>query len=564
MAPRLPLLIALPLLVASCLGEGPPPAGQQLFHGQHLASPSFMKLGEEWFVRFTDRVEPSTTTRGGINDLWMTSFDGTRPRKLVANASDYWGESSFGPGDRYFMVDETLVPTNGGMARTATLLRVDSNFDEISRTPGIWAYTHFSAPLRAVVADPQPGQSCPGFPELYDGCPQLLYERPAVPGQPYPILCLWDGEREIPIGADSGSFQLQPMGSGNIYFIFEAERTLVRLLRPQNVLERIRSGVSRFMLSGDEHWVALAVSEDGRPKTVILDLRTGNEQTPPDPNPAGWNGFGDRTFHYSQNATATEPAKLHVFDLETGEDTFDSLPAPLVNWGGQYNRYQTDERLLVDSAWRGVFTGKGDYVARRQALSGPLLTPDFSPDGKYLVYVSPAAATLYDPSPQGPLLFQDAELQGPPSMVSPPGLLVETRRQNFFFTEVDEGWLLVFWAHLGRSSSDLYFADYDGKGLPTNLRLMAHAILNVSISPRGLFGVVNMSQQDGVGDLVLMDFEKGTRILYAQAVSEATEKGPPELPDHYVAYIVRGRSETDRSGLWLMTVVPPSSDGSDD
>ena len=156
-----------------------------------------------------------------------------------------------------------------------------------------------------------------------------------------------------------------------------------------------------------------------------------------------------------------------------------------------------DERLLLDSSLRGVFTGRGDYTPRRAPLTGPLFTSSFTPDGAYLVYINPAAATLYDTTPQGPLMFQDAELREPPVMISPPGLLVEARgRPSYVCTAVEPSdgdagaKLVVFWAHLGRASSDLYFADYANDGTPpTNLRLMAKGILNVSISAHSLCGV---------------------------------------------------------------------------
>ena len=40
-------------------------------------------------------------------------------------------------------------------------------------------------------------------------CPQLFYERPTEAGQTYPTLMLWDGANHLPLGADSGSFQIQ-------------------------------------------------------------------------------------------------------------------------------------------------------------------------------------------------------------------------------------------------------------------------------------------------------------------------------------------------------------------
>lgn len=554
------------LLLAGCLEDGPPPSGRQLYHSQNLASPGFLEVDGEQMIRFVERTALATTTRGGVSDLWLTSYDGSRQRKVVANMSDYWPEQAYGEG-RYFMVDEGLVPSNGGMARVATLVRLGPTYEEEFRLEGIWQYARHTIPIAVLLGEPVGDRTCPGFPSLTDNCPQLFYERPALPGRSFPTLYLWDGQSEVPIGADAGSFQLQITGSGNTYFIFESERTLTRLVRPQNILQLLRPNVSRFIVSGDERYAAIATVEDGKPKTVILELETGRTIALARPNPSGWNGFGGNTFHYSQNATATDPAELRSLDLATGIDTLVTLPSPLVNLAGVLDRRDSDERLLLDSAYHGVFTGDDDYVPLpdRAPLMGPLFTPSFTPDGKYLMYISPAAATLYDTTPQGPLMFQDAELKSPPVMVSPPGLLVGAQNgPSYFFTDGDSGKVLVFWAHLGRASSDLYFADYAGDGtLPTNVRVMAEGILSVSISTHSLFGVVNMSQQDSVGDLVYLDFDRGTRTRYAQAVSEATERGGSDLSSTYAAYIVRGRAESDRSGLWLTTLAPPPDGGND-
>ena len=155
-------------------------------------------------------------------------------------------------------------------------------------------------------------------------------------------------------------------------------------------------------------------------------------------------------------------------------------------------------------------------------------------------------------------MFQDSELLHQASMVSPSGLLVGAQNgPGYFVTDPETAPVLVFWAHLGRASSDLYFADYRRGRVPTRLRPIAKAIMSVSISAHTLFGIVNMSQQDGVGDLVFVDIDAGEQTLYAHAVSEAADHGGEDLSTSYAAYIVRGRADSDRSGLWLTTLAPP-------
>jgi hypothetical protein len=556
MSSRLERIFVALLFFSGCLQEGPAPKGRLLFHGQHVESPAFITVGSDEMVRFEDRISYASATQGGVSDLWISSLDGTSQRKVVSHRSDLWPEQ--GPdnaGDRYFMVDEHLVPSNGSQARAATLVRLGPTLDEEFRLEEISSYTRFSISIGGLFENPLEGQPCPGFPSLKDDCPQLFYERPLQSGGRYPTLMLWDGVNHLPLGLDSNSLRVQTLGN-NAYFVLDDQHVLTRFRRPSYALESLRANVGQFSVSGDERYAALSVTDD-KTKTVVRELKTGREIPLMRPNPSSWgipdHGlFGSRTFYYSQNATSTAPAEWHTLDLDTGEDTFDTLPSPLTNCAGKIDRPGSDERLILDSAGHGVFTNKSDLVGKR-VLQGPLYTPSFTSDGKYLVYISPAAPTLYDTSVQGPLMFQDADqIDQPPTMVSPPGLLVNVRNGTpYFFTSSEKGPLLVFWAHLGRSSSDLYFADYTEGSLPTNLRLIAKSILSVSVSAHTLFGVVNMSQQDGVGDLVSRDIDTGTDTLYAQAVLDATSCPQERACANMFLYIVRGRSDSDRSGLWI-------------
>ena len=94
--------------------------------------------------------------------------------------------------------------------------------------------------------------------------------------------------------------------------------------------------------------------------------------------------------------------------------------------------------------------------------------------------------------------------------------------------------------------------------LPIGLRQIAKSIFSVSVSAHTLFGILNMSQQDGVGDLVLRDIDHGTDIRYAQGVADVTQCSPG-LPScaGWFAYIVKGRTDSDRSGLWLVSPALP-------
>jgi hypothetical protein len=172
-------------------------------------------------------------------------------------------------------------------------------------------------------------------------------------------------------------------------------------------------------------------------------------------------------------------------------------------------------------------------------------------------------------------MLQDAvNTDLPPTMISPPGLLLTTQRgaSYRFITKDDtpddtrddseKPQILAFWAHFGRASADLYFTDLAGGesgALPTGLRLIARAIQSVSISEHDIFGVLNMSQQDGVGDFVDRNLDKGVDRLFAHAVSQVAVRGGATPSTSYAAYIIRGRSDSDRSGLWLTTLAPPET-----
>jgi hypothetical protein len=557
-----------------------------------------MQVGSEWFVRFRERVTAATSQKGGVYNLWVSSFDGTTQRKVVTDWSDR-GPEIGNAGGRYFLVDERIVPRGDGSAVVGNWLRLGPTLDEEARIEGVTLtpplFSPFSAPLSWTIDSSQSGQSCPGFPDRHDDCPQALFERPPPAGQAFSTLYLWDGKNEIPIGADSGGFANQIMGDGSLYSVLGDRRTLSRLSRPSNKLDSLRDNVFGYSVSGDQHYVALSVIDEGKSKTVIHDLRTGVEITPARPNPSGWGGFGGNTFYYAVNAVGSSPAELHQFNLDTGEDTFTTVPLPLVNLAAQIDRPNSDERLRIDSLGQAVFTGKNDLVVRRVLIRAecwnpppeeatpeqkrewelkcppalqtrtPMLVPSFTKDGSYLIFIQRSASTQYDPTLQGALVFQDPDLvEQPAAMVSPPGLVLSIQGQPpYFFTGDDD--VLGFWAHLGRAGSDLYFADYQAGTLPTNLRLVAQSIMNVGVSAHSLFGIVNVSQQDNVGDLVYRDLDLGTEIRYAQGVSEAAKDGPPNLPETWVLYNVRGRADSDRSGVWLSPwITPVRPDGGND
>ena len=188
----LPLLLGLAAL-GGCLEEGPAPSGTHLFHSQNLMAPSFIKVGDEMFVRFQERIAPATADKGTVYDLWISSFDGKQQRKVVANWSDRWPQMD-SAGGRYFMTDERMIPSGGGTAVVASWTRLGPTLDEEARIESIATVSPFSAPLSWIYENADARLSCPGFPGRHEDCPQAIFQRPPPAGQATPTLYLWDGK----------------------------------------------------------------------------------------------------------------------------------------------------------------------------------------------------------------------------------------------------------------------------------------------------------------------------------------------------------------------------------
>jgi len=73
-------------------------------------------------------------------------------------------------------------------------------------------------------------------------------------------------------------------------------------------------------------------------------------------------------------------------------------------------------------------------------------------------------------------------------------------------------------------------------------------------SRRALF-IDHFNSQDGYGDLVLVELATGAQQLLARSVTEVAAAGSVDEATE-VAYAVKGRANTARDGLWLMTLPP--------
>jgi len=122
------------------------------------------------------------------------------------------------------------------------------------------------------------------------------------------------------------------------------------------------------------------------------------------------------------------------------------------------------------------------------------------------------------------------------SSLVPPG--------GYFFIADAGRRILVFWAHFGRNASDLYF----GNHLTGDLSIVADRISEVTVTARRVFGIVRVSEQDLVGELVNKDLIHNQEIVLAHSVADAAAWG------QRVAFVVRERVDSPNDGLWAIPI----------
>jgi len=582
MSPSRCISLLVLLTAAGCLQAGKEPEGIKLAPGRDIGSIGFVTLNGQAWVAFNRIKSPATPSKGSVSDLWIAgpmgnSADagvdggaeeadggvGTGPqqRLVIADRSDRWG-SPGANGSLFTMVKEQQVASGGEgrglLESVGTLVRIDPNFQPQETFENVSTFT--------VGSDKR-----------------LLYRQVPADNQT-PGLFLWDGKDSLRLGdvASASLLDMQFASSGMAYFVLGTDQVLSRLGKLTDTKQDLHANVSRFLLRGDEKYAVLSLLKAGTSTTVVLDVQAGKDIPLARPNPCCWLGYADpNLFTYAQSASANAPAEYHILDLASGGDATLVLPAPLVDMvGPPSDRPNGDETLFIDSQGHGVFFGKNDHQARRtvmrvdpatqQLVPARMLSPGFSPDGQYLLYIDPQPLTVAEPDPHGPLLIQDVDfvdqpLDHPPRQLSTPGMSVMSGDYHFIdgpTTDAGPSVVLFFWANVVRSSSDLYFANIE----TGELEVAGSSIGSVTVLDyRHIFGTVNVSAQDGTGDLA-MQYVDGTegRVL-AHAVLGFTlgaDPNPtPQTKDGLVAYVVRGRVSNDHDGLWGTTLTAPGQDG---
>jgi hypothetical protein len=236
------------------------------------------------------------------------------------------------------------------------------------------------------------------------------------------------------------------------------------------------------------------------------------------------------------------PGKLHLLELDTGKGDVTPLVEGLVDVSGIIPRPGSDSVLLVDSKGNLARYQEGGAPPRMRLLDLNATGPRFTPDGRFFLYVEPET---YQPVLEGRLMIQDGDFQEAPRRISAAGTSVGPN--DYFF--LPGSGILVFWAHFGRNPSDLYFANPE----TGEARVVAEGIREVSVTSTRVLGIIRLSQQDLVGDLVQRNALTGEEQVLAYSVSAVTVDDPGR-PAARVAFVVRERAGSHQDGLWATTL----------
>jgi hypothetical protein len=505
---------------ASCLPDPAPVDGRRLVASRGIERPAFETVDEAAFILYDVRRAPVQPGRGGVTDVHVVSWDTGEERLLVAGRSDTpgWSHRDERTGIRYFMIDERR-PTDGGAGTVATLVRVSLAAGVLERVEEVASFT----PM---------------------GGDRFMYNRP-VPGSPLKELHLRvpSGEDRL-VGRPTG--QVQYLRDDRIYFVGGEDRSWLLYRGPDRPPDRLRGGVSRFLLKGDETLAVLVVTEMGRPQTSLFDMATRTERKLPVTNPCCWLRFDGNTFVFgeSANPAAGAPAKLHFYDTVKEEDRVVAMPEGLsdVTGFGSLRPGHPAEIYYFDSRRRIAIQRPGADPPFRLLPMRPLHYR-FTDKGDWFLFIEPdSEAPPPGEMPAGRLMVVDGDFATAPRQLSPPGALVPAN--GFFFIDGPDP--IVFWAHYGRGASDLFFADHASG----RVRVVAQGISEVTVTPREIFGIVRVSLQDLTGDLVRRNTLTGTESRIEASVSDFAVTHGGRL-----AVVIRERAASpDRDGLWAISL----------
>jgi hypothetical protein len=508
-------LLLLPLaLLAGCLKGGRDVVGFSLVRGRAVEKPAFVKDGA--WVTYELRRRSAEAPFSGAYDFAMVNYDTGEVRPLVENVADRWGRQDSDTGIQYLVADETASPS--GTMGTLVLLDLDQGVQ--ARIPDVTSFQ----PLR--------------------GTREFFY-RVVTPDSKLATLRYrsQDGT-DRPLGLSSGGVEFR---SNRLYFLTsetdeDRTKTWSRITRPDGPIEVLRTRVNRFQLQADEKWAILQTTDAGNAQIVARDLESGKEKVIPESQNAYWMDFSDHVFLYIEAAAAGVPARIHTYDVVTEQHTVTSAPAGLVDVRDMRGRPNSTDRLLFDSQGQLAVVAANGVDAHLIAGNPQQLT--VTEDGKYAIYIELAIAM----PPQGRLMIQDLDFRDAPRLLSPRGGQVPV--PGFFFIRDNTRPILVFWAQFGHNGVDLYYANHE----TGDQRVVAEGISEVVVTPHQIVGIVRVSEQDLIGDLVNKDLVLDKEIILAHEVAEESVHGDR------VVFVIRERVSSERDGLWAIGIDGTSPD----
>ncbi len=506
---------------SACLQEDPSIlgygilAGRQAFSGRQIERPTFKIVDGRPHLWLEERTALPSVGLRGTSNVWLVDWETAEKRQLLANKSDRWPLSIDKNNIHFAVRDERTLR---GMP-VGTLTRFSVHGEILESIPDVSDYSVFGA--------------------------RFFWKRPAATGG-YPELHLRgsDGAERV-IEGISGLTQFT--GAEGLFFVTGDDRTLSRVDSATGPMETLRARVTRMFIGPSGQLAILKVSDVNLQQQIVFRhivfrFDDHSERLLPGANiccERGFNAAGE--FVYVEAAAGDVPARLHYFNVQTNNDRVLVLPTGLHDITGIMPRPQSAQALFIDSGNRlALFNPAADPPVR--ALGLRAYNPTFTGDGKFLLYIAP------DPDSdaierEGPLLVQDAAFVDPPRVISPLGFNVSAGGQGgYFFISGSEP--LVFWARYGRDRPDLFFANPESG----SARRVAQSIRDVTVTPKRVVGIVRVSQQDLVGDLVQRDVEKNEQILIGRSVSNVTIFGGR------IAFVVRERQPSARDGLWLSSL----------
>jgi hypothetical protein len=514
----LPFRVAVLLLCAGCLQEGRPVVGRLLVKGRTVENPTFLKDNKR--LTYQVRRRPAEPPLSGAFDLGIVSYDTAEARLLAENVADRWGVLDGQAGLTFVMTDESLAPDQSTMG---SLVMLDLDQGEVDRIPAVTSY-----------------YALPGTRELYyrqaspaTGRLSVLHYRSAA-------------GVDRALGASTGKTEFRRT---RLYFVGEPgdpaaqSRTLQRFVRPDGPIEVVREKVTDFSINGDESWAILNTSDGGKSQIVARQLATGAEHRVPASQSAFWMGLSATEFVYSEPAAVGMPAQIHRHELATGTETVTTAPQGLINVRDVRARPGSTDRLYSDSRGQLVVVPAG--AADGHMIAGSPLQLTVTEDGKYALWIEQQVAI----PPQGRLMIQDLDFQEPLRQLSPKGALISP---GFQFLADRDRRILVYWGQIGQNAADLYYAD----AATGDQRVVAEGIAGkVIILPYQVIGIVRVSEQDLIGDLVNKDLALNTEIPLAHEVAEDVISGDK------VVFVIRERVSSERDGLWAIGIdgTPPGA-----